>query len=117
MFNPLMMPEKSQNWKDTILRRNTSNLFVVDIKGTTHQRYYGGNWLCFLMNLERHRSYCDVDMVVKAINSLSLRPGPTDRFLDPISLFTVRFLLICLAVTKVFHIFVATKGYRYQLSS
>lgn len=53
---------------------------------------------------------------------------PPDRFwgqlfvtirclFDSIELFAVKFLRFCLAVTKVFHIFVATKGYRYQLLS
>ena len=41
-------------------------------------------------------------------------PGPNDRFLDPISPLAVRFLPFSLAVTKVFHNFVATMGYRYQ---
>lgn len=59
------------------------NVRVDDIKGTTHQRYYGGNWLCFLMNLEGNRSDYDVDKVVKAINDPPNRESITlDKYGD-----------------------------------
>lgn len=42
---------------------------VEKIMGTTHERYYGKNWLVMLMSLNRHRSDVDVESVFAAINN------------------------------------------------
>lgn len=41
---------------------------VEKIMGTTHESYYGKNWLMLLMSLNRHRSDVDVERVIAAIN-------------------------------------------------
>lgn len=41
---------------------------VEKIMGTTHESYYGKNWLAMLMSLNRHRSDVDVERVIAAIN-------------------------------------------------
>lgn len=43
---------------------------VDKIKGTTHDSYFGKNWLVMLMNLKRHCSDHDVERVVQAINDI-----------------------------------------------
>lgn len=41
---------------------------VENIVGTTHESYYGKNWLAMLMSLKRHRSDYDINSVIAAIN-------------------------------------------------
>lgn len=59
------------------------NVPIAAIKGSTHSSYYGNNWLAMMMNLERHKEDCDVELVKAAIfNTIYCEPIQLSKFGD-----------------------------------
>lgn len=70
VYSPKDLIEKLQFYKRKGVQYEDM-VAVSSIKGTTHEGYYGGNWLSMMMNLQRNKYDFDVSRVKAAIINAS----------------------------------------------